>query len=714
VSIVSIGVASIASVLLGVGDLAAQTVTRAPYLQLGTPDSVIVRWRTDSTVTGRVRFGTDPANLTSFADTGATATEHAVTLSGLAPDTRYFYSVGTTTATLAAGPDQKFVTSPPAGVSKPIRVWVIGDAGTGTSSQVAVRNAFTSYNGNRETDLWLVLGDNAYDLGSDAEYQVKHFAIYPALLKSAVSWYTLGNHDAGTGAAGAHPYHAMFSLPTMGQAGGAASGTKNYYSFNYGNVHFISLDSQETNRASTGAMASWLTRDLQNNTLPWVIAFWHHPPYSKGSHDSDTEINLVEMRSNMLPILEQYGVDLVLSGHSHSYERSYLLDGHYGVSGTLTTAMKKNSGSGRSNDTGVYAKPSVGPAGHEGAVYVVAGSSGQTSGFQPSAPHPAMYISLNNLGSLVLDLNGERLDVTFLREDGSTPDTFTLVKGIVQGNVPPDVSMTSPLSGSSYTSPTSIMLSANATDLGGSISLVSFYNGPTLLGTVSGSSPYSLTWNNPPPGSHRLTARATDNNNATHISAPVFITVNAATIPAAPTALAFGPVTSSSVSLNWTDNAANETGYQVERAPGGGGFTMIAALGANATTHVDTMVSPSTAYDYRVRATSAAGNSAYSNTASVTTPVGPAAPSALVATAASTSQINLRWTDNASNETGFKITRSLNGTSFTQIATVGANATTYSDTGLARNKRYYYRVGATNANGDSAYSNVASAKTPNR
>jgi 3',5'-cyclic AMP phosphodiesterase CpdA len=172
-----------------------------------------------------------------------------------------------------------------------------------------------------------VLGDNAYDAGSDAEYQAKHFAIYPNMLRSSVSWYTLGNHDAGTGSVGAHPYHTMFSLPTTGQAGGVGSGTENYYSFDYGNVHFISLDSQETNRSATGAMATWLKSDLQNNTLPWVIAFWHHPPYSKGSHDSDTETNLVEMRSNMLPVLEQHGVDLVLSGHSHSYERSYCSTG---------------------------------------------------------------------------------------------------------------------------------------------------------------------------------------------------------------------------------------------------------------------------------------------------------------------------------------------------------------------------------------------------
>src|SRR5258706_6591069 len=101
------------------------------------------------------------------------------------------------------------------------------------------------------------------------------------MLKSSVSWYTLGNHDAGTGSIGNHPYMTMFSLPTAGQAGGISSGTKSYYSFNYGNIHFISLDSQETNRASNGAMANWLVSDLTDNTLPWVIAVWDQPAYSK-------------------------------------------------------------------------------------------------------------------------------------------------------------------------------------------------------------------------------------------------------------------------------------------------------------------------------------------------------------------------------------------------------------------------------------------------
>src|SRR5687767_14015961 len=113
-----------------------------------------------------------------------------------------------------------------------------------------------------------------------------------------------------------------------------------------------------------------------------MIAYWHHPPYSKGSHDSDNtnghDPELVEMREQALPILEAHGVDLVLSGHSHSYERSYFLRGHYGHSTTFDPTMKLDNGDGRSDGTGTYNKTARARGGNDGAVYVVAGSSGPT------------------------------------------------------------------------------------------------------------------------------------------------------------------------------------------------------------------------------------------------------------------------------------------------------------------------------------------------
>jgi hypothetical protein len=136
---------------------------------------------------------------------------------------------------------------------------------------------------------------------------------------------------------------------------------------------------------------------------------------------------MVEMRENALPILEDYGVDLMFSGHSHSYERSYLIDGHYGDSTTFLESHKVDGGDGREDGDGAYAKPDYGPQPHSGTVYTVAGSGGTTAG--GSLDHPAMYLSLNINGSVVLDVNGNRLDAVFLDYQGQVLDHYTMTKG---------------------------------------------------------------------------------------------------------------------------------------------------------------------------------------------------------------------------------------------------------------------------------------------
>jgi titin len=209
---------------------------------------------------------------------------------------------------------------------------------------------------------------------------------------------------------------------------------------------------------------------------------------------------------------------------------------------------------------------------------------------------------------------------------------------------------------------------------------------------------------------YRVTAsNATGESAASNMASATTLAVP----PAAPSALTATAVSSNRVDLSWTDNAGNETGFLIERSPDGINFTQIATVGANVTTYSNTGLTASTTYYYRVRATNSAGNSAYSNTANATTgpSAPPAAPSNLTLTVISGSQINLQWNDNSSNETQFLIERSLNGTTFTQIATVGANVKNYSATGLTANTRYYFRVRAANSLGNSAYSNTANAKT---
>ena len=404
------------------------TLTRGPYLQKAASNRMTIRWRSSLAVIGRVRFGTTSGNLNQAADEISATTEHIVELTGLPANTTYFYSVGSSADTLASGTGFTFTTSPVPGTAVSTRVWVLGDAGTATVNQTSVRDAFYTWTGSRVPNLVLQLGDNAYNSGTDSEFQSAVFNIYPTMLRKVPFWSCLGNHETAQSTANVdtYPFFNIYTFPAAGECGGVPSGTKHYYSFDYGNIHFICLDSMTASRAANGAMAMWLQGDLAATTATWIVCYFHHPPYTKGSHNSDTETELIEMRQSILPILEAGGVDLVLSGHSHCYERSYLLDGHYGISATLTSAMKKNAGDGRPAGNGAYIKPLTGPRDHFGAVYSVAGSAGQISG--GSLNHPAHFISLNNLGSLVLDVNGTTLTGTFVRENGATPDNFAIIK----------------------------------------------------------------------------------------------------------------------------------------------------------------------------------------------------------------------------------------------------------------------------------------------
>lgn len=427
------------------------SLTRGPYLQKAAPTQMTIRWRNTLYNLGRVRYGATPATLNQTVDEPSIPTgqfDHLVTLTGLTPNTTYYYSIGAGGDTLAPAPaengaDFTFTTPPIAGTVIDTRIWVLGDAGTAgnrdPAQQKSVRDAFYTFTGARTPNVVLQLGDNAYNSGLDGEFQKAMFDMYPTMLRKTVFWSCLGNHETAQSTAfvDTYPYFDLYTLPTAAESGGVASGTEHYYSFDYGNIHFISLDSMTANRAvdnpatpqnEDGPMAAWLRNDLQSTTATWIIAFFHHPPYTKGSHNSDTESEHIQMRQNFTPILEAGGVDLVLGGHSHIYERSFLLDGHYGSSTTLTPAMKLNPGDGRPAGNGAYLKPLADAGGHKGAVYSVAGSAGQVSGTQPDFPHPAFFISLTNLGSLVLDINGNRLDAIFVRENGSTPDTYSIQK----------------------------------------------------------------------------------------------------------------------------------------------------------------------------------------------------------------------------------------------------------------------------------------------
>jgi hypothetical protein len=184
------------------------------------------------------------------------------------------------------------------------------------------------------------------------------------------------------------------------------------------------------------------------------------------------------------------------------------------------------------------------------------------------------------------------------------------------------------------------------------------------------------------------------------------------TPPVAPSnpSASFAPV--AQINLSWTDNSNNESGFRIERKIGAAGsYNPLTTVGPNVTNYNDSGLTEATTYSYRMAAYNAQGDSMYSSEVNATTL--PAAPSGLSATAASSSRIDLSWTDNSNGETGYKIERKIGATgTYSQVGTVGANVTSYSNTGLSGSKTYYYHVMAYNVTGDSAQSNEANATTP--
>jgi predicted MPP superfamily phosphohydrolase len=402
----------------------AEQITRGPFMTVPSDGTITIQWSTNVPCNSEVRYGISALALNEVANNTVNTQNHSLTLTHLSPNTKYYYSVGTIGNSLQEGLQNYFQSSPAVNDSVPMRFWVTGDFGTGTSSQFAVRNSFVSYNQGQPVNGWLWLGDNAYGNGLESEYTNKVFNVYPDQMKNIPLFPALGNHDyaqsgyLSTLARGTDfPYFNIFNLPT-------ASGTEKYYSANYGNIHFIALDSYGSYNTQGSAMYNWLQNDLMHNDRQWTIVYFHHPPYSKGSHDSDLSDECIDMRTHIIPLLESYGVDLVLSGHSHAYERSKFIHGHYGQESTFGNANVVQQGGGP------YSKAS---RTGQGTMYIVCGVAGQTEGTTAGWPHNAMFYSTTGkLGSLVIDIEGGLMSCKFVTSTGTIEDQFSMSKPPVE------------------------------------------------------------------------------------------------------------------------------------------------------------------------------------------------------------------------------------------------------------------------------------------
>lgn len=222
-------------------------------------------------------------------------------------------------------------------------------------------------------------------------------------------------------------------------------------------------------------------------------------------------------------------------------------------------------------------------------------------------------------------------------------------------------------------------------------------------------SPYVYTWNVTDlsdSSEHSVYARAYDADDNVSTTPVVKVSVR---LLFAPTKLSAQTVSDTQILLTWQDNSKIENGFRIERKEEGGSYVQIAEVGANVINYDDAGLTYGTNYYYRVRAFTSQNNSVYSNEKSVTVVI--FAPSDLDAIALDDQSIHLTWTDNCAFETGFSIECSTEGGGFPSFTDVGANVTSFNDSGLTYGNDYYYQVRAYTSLNNSVCSNMKSATT---
>ncbi|MBU1216310.1 metallophosphoesterase [bacterium] len=393
-------------------------VERQPYMVMQTPNAVTFKWQTPKEEIGTLSYGLSAGELDKNISEPNAVDKHSLTLSDLEECSQYFYAINSSSLTID-NTNRSFTT--PCKNAEFQRIWAIGDSGKRGKDQQAVYEQMLSYLDHNlsQLNMWILLGDNAYTSGTQKDYNEGMFEAYPEMLKRFAPWALMGNHDARRWA-----FYDIFDFPVNGENGGLPSGDERYYSVEDGNLHLVMLDNETADLSADGAMASWLKKDLAANTKPWVIVAFHTPPYTDGGHHSDSSYDsggrLQKMRENFVPIFDAYGVDLVLSGHSHDYERSLLMRNHLGKSDTFDAQTQVLQ-----NDASCYTKP-LKATPNSGTIYQVCGSSSKLD--KAALKHPALPFSFQEMGSLILEITPTTLTSKFLNIHGKISDQFTIHK----------------------------------------------------------------------------------------------------------------------------------------------------------------------------------------------------------------------------------------------------------------------------------------------
>ncbi len=271
-------------------------VVKGPYLMNPTTSAITVCWVSDGSTTGAVRYKLPGVTRWATASDAATLGKtryHRVRITNLRPYTRYAYAVVDNGA--ARTPPATFLTAAPP--NQPFRFVAYGDTRTQPDKHAAVIARIVAF----RPDFVLQTGDQVANGEREPEWDV-FFATAQPMLKDAAYFPELGNHEHT-----AAPYFKYFPVARD-------------YSFDYGNVHFVGLDSNRPNGEKT-AQDAWLRRDLAaHQSATWRVVFLHHTPYTCVDI-AQRRLDSAGLRARLEPIFQAGRVQLVITGHDHTYQR---------------------------------------------------------------------------------------------------------------------------------------------------------------------------------------------------------------------------------------------------------------------------------------------------------------------------------------------------------------------------------------------------------
>jgi len=316
--------------IYGTAAFAATGILKTPYLIYpGVNTTMEVLWQDNDTETTNVlSWGTDPTYTTFIGNqtvlensSAANMHQHIYTITGLTPNTTYYYQV--VDATNGVYTQSSFITAPVVGQSS-IRFLAMGDSRSQYSALDSVMQAMsTFYSQPGNSDYQRLVIHNGDWVSSDGESNWTNEWFVPTA-KDIIKFMANtpingceGNHDTD----GSYPngysiyWPKYWPYPYTAQTTYSSGHNNNYWSFDYGPVHITILD-EYSSFASGSAQYNWLVSDLATTNQPWKILVYHEPAYSAGSDSDNTTVRSLES------LVTQYNVDLIYSGHSHNYART--------------------------------------------------------------------------------------------------------------------------------------------------------------------------------------------------------------------------------------------------------------------------------------------------------------------------------------------------------------------------------------------------------